>query len=188
MYTAQPAKATILIAREMPPFGGDTMFTNQYLAYETLSDGMKEMVGKLKGVNDGNSRKNFRGKTRAELAKSGASHNAAERAGSGCPNRLRPPARPHAPGNGPQSALYRLAHGADRRNDRRRKPADTSDADGAFDAARVHLPRALGKSAHSPCGTTAVASTTRSTTIRANGAAYTKLPSKETRPSDGPQT
>ena len=64
MYTAQPAKATILIAREMPPFGGDTMFTNQYLAYETLSDGMKEMVGNLKGVNDGNSRKNFRGKTR----------------------------------------------------------------------------------------------------------------------------
>ena len=53
MYTAQPAKATILIAREMPPFGGDTMFTNQYLAYETLSDGMKEMAGKLKGVNDG---------------------------------------------------------------------------------------------------------------------------------------
>ena len=30
MYTATPAKATILIAREMPPFGGDTMFTNQY--------------------------------------------------------------------------------------------------------------------------------------------------------------
>ena len=71
MYTAQPAKATILIAREMPPYGGDTMFTNQYLAYETLSDGMKEMVAKLKGVNDGNSRKNFRGKTRSELAKTG---------------------------------------------------------------------------------------------------------------------
>ena len=32
MYTAQPAKATILIAREMPSYGGDTMFTNQYLA------------------------------------------------------------------------------------------------------------------------------------------------------------
>ena len=32
---------------------------------------MKEMVAKLKGVNDGNSRKNFRGKTRSELAKTG---------------------------------------------------------------------------------------------------------------------
>lgn len=71
MYTSNPAKATILIAREMPPFGGDTMFTNQYLAYDALSDGMKNMLTGLKGVNDGNSRKNFRGKTRAELAKSG---------------------------------------------------------------------------------------------------------------------
>lgn len=71
MYTATPAKATILIAREMPPFGGDTMFTNQYLAYGALSDGMKRMLADLNGVNDGNSRKNFRGKTRAELALSG---------------------------------------------------------------------------------------------------------------------
>jgi len=71
MYTATPAKATILIAREMPPFGGDTMFTNQYLAYDALSDGMKRMLADLNGVNDGNSRKNFRGKTRAELAQTG---------------------------------------------------------------------------------------------------------------------
>lgn len=71
MYTASPAKATILIAREMPPFGGDTMFTNQYLAYESLSAGMKRMLADLRGINDGNSRKNFRGKTRAELAKLG---------------------------------------------------------------------------------------------------------------------
>ena len=71
MYTVQPAKATILIAREMPPFGGDTMFSNQFLAYDTLSEGMKNLLAKLKGVNDGNSRKNFRGKTRAELVKTG---------------------------------------------------------------------------------------------------------------------
>lgn len=71
MYTASPAKATILVAREMPPFGGDTMFTNQYLAYDALSDGMKRMLAELRGINDGNSRKNFRGKTRAELAKLG---------------------------------------------------------------------------------------------------------------------
>lgn len=71
MYTENPAKATILIAREMPPFGGDTMFTNQHLAFDALSDGMKKMLANLKGVNDGNSRKNFRGKTRAELAQNG---------------------------------------------------------------------------------------------------------------------
>ena len=71
MYTPEPAKATILIAREMPKFGGDTLFTNQYMAYTTLSNGMKNLLAGLKGVNDGNNRKNFRGKTRSELQQLG---------------------------------------------------------------------------------------------------------------------
>jgi len=41
---------TMLLAREVPPIGGDTLFANQYLAYETLSDGMKRLLGPLKGV------------------------------------------------------------------------------------------------------------------------------------------
>ncbi len=37
---------TMLIAREVPPHGGDTLFANTYLAYEmTLSEGMKRMLG-----------------------------------------------------------------------------------------------------------------------------------------------
>jgi taurine dioxygenase len=71
MYTAQPAKATMLVAREMPPYGGDTMFSNLYLAYETLSDGMKETIANLKGVNNGDSTKHSSGMTRAERAKAG---------------------------------------------------------------------------------------------------------------------
>lgn len=43
-----PPSATILYAREVPTYGGDTAFTNQYLAYETLSSGMKRM---LEGLN-----------------------------------------------------------------------------------------------------------------------------------------
>jgi taurine dioxygenase len=32
-YLEEPPMATILIAREVPPFGGDTLFANMYLAY-----------------------------------------------------------------------------------------------------------------------------------------------------------
>jgi taurine dioxygenase len=71
MYTPQPAKATMLVAREMPPYGGDTMFCNLYLAYETLSDGMKQMLSGLKGVANGDSKRHDSGMTRAQRAKAG---------------------------------------------------------------------------------------------------------------------
>jgi len=40
----------ILYAIEVPPYGGDTLFANQYLAYDTLSEGMKRMLGGLRAV------------------------------------------------------------------------------------------------------------------------------------------
>lgn len=49
-YLEVPPMGTLLVAREVPPKGGDTLFANQYLAYETLSDGMKRLLGGLKGV------------------------------------------------------------------------------------------------------------------------------------------
>src|SRR4029078_799337 len=42
---------TMLIAREVPPYGGDTLFASGTLAYETLSDGMKRMLDGLIAVN-----------------------------------------------------------------------------------------------------------------------------------------
>lgn len=71
MYTAKPAKGTMLYAREMPPYGGDTQFSNLYLGYETLSEGMKAMLSGLKGVNNGDSRKHPTGLTRMEREKAG---------------------------------------------------------------------------------------------------------------------
>src|SRR5580704_3437896 len=44
-YLERPSLGSVLYAREVPAYGGDTMFSNQYLAYETLSDGMKSMLG-----------------------------------------------------------------------------------------------------------------------------------------------
>jgi len=49
-YLQEPPMATLLVAREVPEAGGDTIFANQYLAYETLSDGMKALLAGLKGV------------------------------------------------------------------------------------------------------------------------------------------
>ena len=48
--TTRPAMASLLRAAEIPEVGGDTMFSNLYRAYETLSDGMKKMIAGLEGV------------------------------------------------------------------------------------------------------------------------------------------
>lgn len=51
-YLPQPPMATMLYAREVPPHGGDTVFANMVLAYETLSPDLKRMLDGLKGVSD----------------------------------------------------------------------------------------------------------------------------------------
>jgi taurine dioxygenase len=50
-YLERPALGTLLYALETPPAGGDTMFANMYLAYETLSEGMRRLLEPLRGVN-----------------------------------------------------------------------------------------------------------------------------------------
>src|SRR5262249_43315895 len=53
MFNPKPAKATILYAKETPDAGGDTLFANMYLAYDALSDAMKEMLKDIKTWNVG---------------------------------------------------------------------------------------------------------------------------------------
>ena len=47
----EPPMGAILYAKKVPPFGGDTLFANQHLAYERLSDGMKTMLEGLRAIN-----------------------------------------------------------------------------------------------------------------------------------------
>jgi len=47
---ATPPIGAILYALEVPPYGGDTLFANQYAAHETLSDGMKRLIGGLRAI------------------------------------------------------------------------------------------------------------------------------------------
>lgn len=47
-YDQEPALGSILLAREVPPRGGDTMFACMAQAYEALSDGLKKT---LEGMN-----------------------------------------------------------------------------------------------------------------------------------------
>jgi taurine dioxygenase len=46
----EPPMGAILYAIDVPPYGGDTLFANQYQAYEALSAGMKKMLSGLKAL------------------------------------------------------------------------------------------------------------------------------------------
>jgi taurine dioxygenase len=47
---AEPPMGAILFAIETPPYGGDTLFSSQTLAYASLSAGMKRMLAGLRAV------------------------------------------------------------------------------------------------------------------------------------------
>ena len=49
-YAKQPPSVSLLLGRIIPPVGGDTMFSNGYLAYEGLSDGLRDTVDHLRAV------------------------------------------------------------------------------------------------------------------------------------------
>jgi taurine dioxygenase len=50
-YLEQPPMGTMLLARKVPPVGGDTMFASMYAAYEALSPGLQRMLAGVRAVN-----------------------------------------------------------------------------------------------------------------------------------------
>lgn len=50
-YLDEPPMATMLLAREVPPVGGDTMFADMYGAFETLSPALQDVLLPLRAVN-----------------------------------------------------------------------------------------------------------------------------------------
>ena len=48
-----PPSVSILVAREIPTSGGDTMWANQYAAYEGLSPGLRDTLDGLYAVHEG---------------------------------------------------------------------------------------------------------------------------------------
>ncbi len=51
-FRAEPPKATVLVAKEVPAIGGDTMFASMSAAFDGLSDRMQNFISGLEAVHD----------------------------------------------------------------------------------------------------------------------------------------
>ena len=69
-YLERPPMGSMLLAKKLPPQGGDTIWSNMMMAYETLSDGMKATLDGLIAINS--SKKGSAAATRADRRKDAA--------------------------------------------------------------------------------------------------------------------
>ena len=72
-YDLAPAMGSILLAREVPSRGGDTLFANMYRAFETLSEGLRRTLEGLRAVH---SSRHVFGRGRKDVEEDPRFHNA----------------------------------------------------------------------------------------------------------------
>ena len=101
-YLECPPMGSMLYALEVPPFGGDTMWANQYLAYESLSETMRGLLDGLVGVST--SAKADVSKTREDMIR-----NAGDKAPAVSHQAEQPVVRTH-PETGRKSLFVNVAH------------------------------------------------------------------------------
>lgn len=116
-YDQIPAMGSILVARELPPSGGDTLFSSMGAAYDALSDGLKATLENLNAVHSADHIYSHDGVyAQTDQASALRGHDLKTRAG---PSGRDPPS-----GDGPQAALcQRRFHPPFRRLDPRGKQA-----------------------------------------------------------------
>lgn len=69
-YTTRPAKGSALYCLKMPPVGGDTLWSNMVMAYETLSPAMRRIADRLECVHELTNGRSHRNATPAQRAAS----------------------------------------------------------------------------------------------------------------------
>ncbi len=135
----EPPMGAILYAIEVPPYGGDTLFANQYLAYETLSDGMKKMLSGMRALHSDRTVAGPAGQQECLPRHQSARGRRLAR------DRERAPGGGDAPRDGPQAALRQpLLHPGLRGHDGSGEQAAARISARARPPARVHLPLPLG--------------------------------------------